>query len=60
VVDRYLPGLVPMHDINGTRYVNGGVRSAEDTNLAVGYANVEVRSPLADAARHSRRVGSRV
>src|ERR1700722_9705906 len=35
-----------MHDINGTRYVNGGLRSAEDANLAVGYANVVVRSPF--------------
>ena len=24
-----MPGLAPTHNINGTRYINGGVRSAE-------------------------------
>ena len=41
-----LPGLVPTHDINGTRYINGGVRSAENADLAAGYANVVVLSPF--------------
>jgi NTE family protein len=41
-----LPGLAPTHDINGTRYINGGVRSPENADLAVGYANVVVLSPL--------------
>ncbi|MGD0685819.1 MAG: patatin-like phospholipase family protein [Streptosporangiaceae bacterium] len=41
-----LPGLVPTHSINGTRYIDGGVRSAENADLASGYANVVVLSPL--------------
>ncbi len=30
--------------INGARYINGGVRSAENADLASGYANVVVLS----------------
>ncbi len=43
-----LPGLVPTHSINGTRYINGGVRSAENADLASGYANVVVLSPFSE------------
>jgi NTE family protein len=41
-----LPGLVPTVSINGTRYIDGGVRSTENADLASGYANVVVLSPL--------------
>ena len=41
-----LPGLVPTHSINGTRYIDGGVRSTDNADLASGYANVVVLSPL--------------
>jgi NTE family protein len=41
-----LPGLAPTHDIRGTRYIDGGVRSTENADLAAGYANVVVLSPL--------------
>ena len=41
-----LPGLVPTHSINGTRYIDGGVRSTVNADLASGYANVVVLSPL--------------
>jgi NTE family protein len=41
-----LPGLVPTHNIKGTRYINGGVRSAENADLASGYAKVVVLSPF--------------
>ena len=41
-----LPGVTPTHSINGTRYINGGVRSAENADLASGYANVVVLSPF--------------
>jgi NTE family protein len=41
-----LPGLVPTHSINGTHYINGGVRSTENADLASGYANVVVLSPF--------------
>ena len=41
-----LPGLTPTHSINGTRYINGGVRSGENADLASGYANVVVLAPF--------------
>jgi NTE family protein len=41
-----LPGLVPTHSINGTRYINGGVRSNANADLASGYADVVVLVPL--------------
>jgi NTE family protein len=41
-----LPGLVPTHRINGTHYINGGVRSNENADLAAGYANVVVLAPF--------------
>lgn len=41
-----LPGLVPTHSINGGRYIDGGVRSTENADLAAGYAHVIVVSPL--------------
>ena len=40
-----LPGG-PTHSINGTRYINGGVRSGENADLAAGFANVVVLSPF--------------
>lgn len=41
-----LPGAGPTHEINGTRYINGGVRSAENADLAAGYTNIVVLSPF--------------
>jgi NTE family protein len=41
-----LPGSSPTVNINGTHYINGGVRSAENADLASGYANVVVLSPF--------------
>jgi NTE family protein len=41
-----LPGLVPTVSINGGRYIDGGVRSSENADLASGYASVVVLSPL--------------
>ena len=41
-----LPGMAPTHGINGARYINGGVRSAENADLAAGYANVVVLAPF--------------
>src|SRR4029077_1664743 len=46
-----LPGLTPTHSINGTRYINGGVRSSENADLAAGYANVVVLSPFGERNR---------
>jgi NTE family protein len=41
-----LPGLVPTQSINGTQYIDGGVRSTDNADLASGYANVVILSPL--------------
>ena len=41
-----LPGSSPTIIINGTHYINGGVRSPENADLASGYANVVVLSPF--------------
>ena len=41
-----LPGLVPTVSINGARYIDGGVRSPDNADLASGYAHVVVLSPL--------------
>jgi NTE family protein len=41
-----LPGSSPTININGTHYINGGVRSADNADLASGYANVVVLSPF--------------
>ena len=41
-----LPVAGPTHTINGVRYISGGVRSADNADLASGYANVMVISPL--------------
>jgi NTE family protein len=46
-----LPGLFPTHSINGTRYIDGGVRSTENADLASGYANIVVLSPLGGRSR---------
>ena len=41
-----LPGLVPTVAINGRRYIDGGVGSPDNVDLASGYAKVVVLSPL--------------
>jgi len=41
-----LPGLAPTVEINGKRYIDGGVRSSENADLASGFANVVVLAPL--------------
>jgi len=43
-----LPGVVPTHVINGVHYINGGVRSADNADLAAGCANVVVLSPFSE------------
>jgi NTE family protein len=52
-----LPALVPTHSINGTRYIDGGVRSGENADLASGYANVVVLSPLGGRSQTSPQAG---
>ncbi len=43
-----LPGAGPTHCINGARYINGGVRSADNADLAAGYANIVVLTPFSE------------
>jgi len=43
-----LPGGAPTHSINGHRYINGGVRSPDNADLASGYATVVVLSPFSE------------
>jgi NTE family protein len=42
-----LPGG-PTHGIQGVRYINGGVRSADNADLALGYANIVVLTPFSE------------
>jgi NTE family protein len=46
-----LPGSSPTISINGTRYINGGVRSAENADIASCYSNVVVLSPFGGRSR---------
>ncbi|HMK96979.1 MAG TPA: patatin-like phospholipase family protein [Acidimicrobiales bacterium] len=41
-----LPGSSPTISIGGTHYINGGVRSPDNADLASGYTNVVVFSPF--------------
>lgn len=43
-----LPGGAPTHEVNGIRYINGGVRSPDNADLAAGYAKVLVLSPFSE------------
>jgi len=52
-----LPGLVPTVSINGRRYIDGGVRSTDNADLAAGYANVVVLSPLGGRSQTPQEAG---
>ena len=52
-----LPGLAPTVSINGARYIDGGVRSTDNADLAAGYANVVVLSPLGGRDRTPPQAG---
>lgn len=41
-----VPGVWPPVTIGGSRYVDGGVRSGDNADLAAGYARITVVSPL--------------
>ncbi|MEZ0108843.1 NTE family protein [Catenulispora sp. EB89] len=53
-----MPGMAPTVSIKGNRYISGGVRSADNADLAAGYANVVVLSPLAPFRGEVRPAGS--
>src|SRR6202043_2201130 len=52
-----LPGLVPTVSINGRSYIDGGVRSADNADLASGYPNVLVLSPLGGRSQAAPEAG---
>ncbi len=41
-----VPGVWPPHEIDGKRYVDGGMRSAVNADLAAGYDRVVVLAPI--------------
>jgi NTE family protein len=41
-----LPGMVPTHPIAGKRYINAGVRSPDNADLAAGHKTVVVLTPF--------------
>jgi NTE family protein len=48
-----VPLVWPPMTVNGTRYIDGGVRSLANVDLAPGYGRVVVIVPLARAVRYS-------
>jgi NTE family protein len=53
-----LPGLAPTVCINGARYIDGGVGGGENADLASGYSNVVVLSPLGGRTQTSPERGA--
>jgi NTE family protein len=49
-----VPGIWPPVTIGGIRYIDGGVRSATNVDLAAGYPLVLLLAPLADLSLHSQ------
>ena len=49
-----VPGLFPPVTINGRRYVDGGVRSATNADLATGYDSVLIIAPMGVGAEGPR------
>jgi NTE family protein len=47
-----LPGLLPTQRVGDGNYIDGGVRSSENADLAAGYATVVVLAPLHGRSRH--------
>jgi NTE family protein len=55
-----VPGVWPPVSIDGRRYVDGGVRSAANVDLAAGYERVVVIAPVVRAAGRSSSVAGQV
>ncbi len=52
-----LPGLVPTVPINGSRYIDGSVRSSENLDLAPDHAQVPVLAPLGGRGQRAPAAG---
>jgi NTE family protein len=50
-----VPLVWPPMTVNGTRYIDGGVRSMANADLAAGYGRVVVIAPLSTALRYADR-----
>ncbi|HEY7272679.1 MAG TPA: patatin-like phospholipase family protein [Actinoplanes sp.] len=50
-----VPLVWPPMTVNGTRYIDGGIRSTANVDLAAGYGRVVVIAPLTAAARYADR-----
>ena len=48
-----LPGMLPTQRIGSGRYVDGGIRSSENADLAAGYRTVVVLAPLQGRTREA-------
>jgi NTE family protein len=48
-----VPTVWPPMTVNGTRYMDGGVRSIANVDLAAGYGRVVVIAPITAALRHA-------
>ncbi|AGZ44731.1 patatin-like phospholipase family protein [Actinoplanes friuliensis] len=53
-----VPLVWPPMTVNGKRYIDGGVRSVANVDLAAGYERVVVIAPLVAAARRADRPGA--
>jgi NTE family protein len=52
-----VPGVWPPVTVNGTRYMDGGVRTMTNADLAAGYQRVLVLAPLDEPAVHDQVAG---
>src|SRR5262245_46002271 len=55
-----VPGVWPPVTINGRRYIDGGMRSPANVDLAAGYDRVVVIAPIAQAFRRQMRIVAQV
>ena len=55
-----VPGVWPPVTINGRRYIDGGVRSTANADLAAGYARVVVIAPINASFRRSQSVAAQL
>lgn len=55
-----VPGVWPPVTINGRRYIDGGMRSPANVDLAAGYDRVVVIAPIGQAFRRQMRVAAQV
>jgi NTE family protein len=55
-----VPGVWPPVTINGRRYIDGGMRSPTNVDLAAGYDRVVLVAPIGQAFRRQMRIGAQI